>query len=86
MSGNSEDNLVRATSFEEFALFDSLGFEYDHAEMGERRVVTFFKDPQSRAAEVLRRHNAVGVSINSRSFVAGLAMAKRIIFSTRDAG
>ena len=78
------DDITRATTFEESALLRVLGFDFERAERGERRVVLFFRDSDGKGVEALRRHNAGGIEVNSQAFCDALAWAKRIVFSARD--
>ncbi len=75
---------VATATFEHAALLRVAGFEFVEPEFRGRRVILWFKDSDGKAEELLRRHEAEGVPVNSRSYADGLAWAKNIIFAARD--
>ena len=74
-----------ARTFEIAALLRVSGFAFSHAEPGRRITLCFF-DPEGAAGKVVRQHDGLGVSVNSREFADALSWAKSTVFSYRDTG
>ena len=80
----SSTATISVATFEEAALLRCLGFEFQKADAGERRVSLTFADPQGKGAQALRDHNARGVEVNSRNYADALGWAKGRVFAAKD--
>jgi len=75
---------VATATFEHAAILRVAGFEFLEPEFRGRRVILWFKDSDGKAEELLRRHEAEGVPMNTRAFCEALAWSRMTILTARD--